>query len=637
MFSMDKIMNLIYNFAVLNYTTISTITSYNCVLDRDAVEYMHHVRFLLVSDPTKGFIKLQDPNLNFGIVKNVGCPKFQKKYGYGGIIVGKMLFNSSRFLTLIYSQRFYAMTFKREFIELPKGFSFKPSKDSPLNIVEGENKVTFYQMNSSSLIYIICHPDVLFLAYELIKYNKDKITLRYFKSIKSDIIANWISEISKKLQSGQYHFSTITQNSIIENKKCFMFPYFFYDIIVQKALTIVIFEFYEQTFLEYSHGFHTGRNYQTALKMVKQNFQNSNWFIKFNLTQCLDNINSIKILKLLGNYITCSVTLALISSSFKTNAIIQGKNIIKDALGISTKLITNIYLHELDLFIKKLLGFYIKNKTHQKKSNFNYIKYKIIKFYGLSEVQKSLKRLLDKHSTKKPNKKNLHQLVYVRYSNEFVIGVSGFHKSALILINQVKSFLINSLELNPKDILLKKFSQGVNFLNYFITNKKLKERPFYLLKYNNSKNSFIKNSYSLKLHLPIFKLLDQLATCGYYVWNRQKKRVMPTASLCLVNQKHNHIILLYNSIILDILSFYSIADNRKAVGSLIHGLKWSCNLTLALKHKLRTSAKTYKTFGAKLSCPDNHTYLYMPKSFTKPFWYKNIFNKYYKINHQLLS
>jgi len=95
--------------------------------------------------------------------------------------------------------------------------------------------------------------------------------------------------------------------------------------------------------------------------------------------------------------------------------------------------------------------------------------------------------------------------------------------------------------------------------------------------------------------------------------------MQPCGMRSLVNMAHRDILLLYNAVIHGILNYYRCADNRKSLGSIIHGLKMSCALTLALKFKLRTAAKAFKRFGGKLTfkTEKNSIDLFIPNTFAR--------------------
>jgi hypothetical protein len=320
----------------------------------------------------------------------------------------------------------------------------------------------------------------------------------------------------------------------------------------------------------------------------------------------------------LSLYIDCKKTLALIYSYFKSNFNLRYKNFIDDSFKTLkdynfSQLLNNVFLHELDLLIKKIISENTLGKISKKGAEFSLIQDKIIMFRGLSEVQSSLKLKLCKIPIKNYMDPRYSRLSYVRYANEFIIGVLGSYKKSCVVLNQIKHFLIKTLELsiNHKNIFIKKFTEGVNFLGTSIITKKYKENPFSLLLYNNIKSRLVKVYSRIYFYLPISKLLNRLIICGYYIWNHKKKFATPTAMLSLVNQTHSKILLLYNSIIFYILSFYNVVDNRKFICNIVHDLKGSCALTLALKYKLRTSSKTYNIFGPKLVCPNTNNKLHI--------------------------
>jgi hypothetical protein len=92
---------------------------------------------------------------------------------------------------------------------------------------------------------------------------------------------------------------------------------------------------------------------------------------------------------------------------------------------------------------------------------------------------------------------------------------------------------------------------------------------------------------------------------------------MGTARKSLVNLDHADIIRYFNSIVRGVINYYSFADNRSSLGSIVRLMQQSCALTLALKYKLRTMAKAFKKFGTLLKCPDTGTEFYLPGKLTR--------------------
>ena len=78
-------------------------------------------------------------------------------------------------------------------------------------------------------------------------------------------------------------------------------------------------------------------------------------------------------------------------------------------------------------------------------------------------------------------------------------------------------------------------------------------------------------------------------------------KTKPTRVGRIVNLDMPDILKYYNSVIRSILHYYSFADNRSSLGTIIHGLKNSCALTLRSKNKLPSRAAVFKKFGSLLT------------------------------------
>jgi hypothetical protein len=70
-----------------------------------------------------------------------------------------------------------------------------------------------------------------------------------------------------------------------------------HEIVVQKAVEIVLSSIYIPTFLKTSHGLATPvakRGCYSALKQIAMEFKNCVWFINVNLNTCLHSIDLSK-------------------------------------------------------------------------------------------------------------------------------------------------------------------------------------------------------------------------------------------------------------------------------------------------------------------------------------------------------
>jgi hypothetical protein len=108
-----------------------------------------------------------------------------------------------------------------------------------------------------------------------------------------------------------------------------------------------------------------------------------------------------------------------------------------------------------------------------------------------------------------------------------------------------------------------------------------------------------KKTMDLRIEAPIIKILNHLTTAGFY--KKKNGFFSPTRVGRIYNYDMPDILRYYNSIIRELLNYYTFADNRSSLGMVIHGLKHSCALTLRGKLKAKTKATIFKKFGSKLT------------------------------------
>lgn len=211
---------------------------------------------------------------------------------------------------------------------------------------------------------------------------------------------------------------------------------------------------------------------------------------------------------------------------------------------------------------------------------------------------------------------NFRRMAYVRYADDFVIGIIGPRKLAVDIIEKTHLFLSEhlGLEMNKEKTVLTKFSKGINFLGFNIKSRNVDEKPIKLVKKRK-----VRVTPRISFHAPITKLLERLTVRGYFKRVKATTRMQPRGTRSLINLAHKDILLRYNAVIHGILNYYNCADNRKSLGIIIHGLKMSCALTLALKFKLKTAAKVFKKFGGKLTyrTEGKSIDLFIPKTFAR--------------------
>lgn len=367
-----------------------------------------------------------------------------------------------------------------------------------------------------------------------------------------------------------------------------------------------------------SHGSRPNRGNHRALKAIKTKFKGVKWCIEADIDSNFPSISHKVLMKLLRRRIGCDKFLSLIKNSIKAGYVYKG-DFIESDVGIfqgnvTSPILNNIYLHELDLFMASLSDSFIKGKARRKSPVYRKLQYEMGQLNDVSQI-KRLRRELWKTPSKDPRDPNFKRLHYVRYVDDFVVGVVGSREETVEIQNRIKRFLWDELKLvlNDEKTFITHFSkQFISFLGALIKGDWETEKRIALVKKRGVTRK-VKITSRVVFHAPIKEVFEKATLNGFF--KKKMGKFVPTKVGRLINLDHADIITFYNANIRGILNYYSFVNNRKSLGSFVHGLKHSCARTLALKYKLRFASKAYRRFGGKLKCPTTGIELFIPKTF----------------------
>merc|ERR1712151_1082674 len=105
------------------------------------------------------------------------------------------------------------------------------------------------------------------------------------------------------------------------------------------------------------------------------------------------------------------------------------------------------------------------------------------------------------------------------------------------------------------------------------------------------------------LKAPIKSIFETAVSNGFFKRHNKRRNgeFVPTSVGRCINLDHSDIVRYYNSVIQGVLNYYSFVNNRRSLGSFVHGLKF----------KLRHASKVFKKFGSKLKCPNTGAGLFI--------------------------
>jgi group II intron reverse transcriptase/maturase len=373
----------------------------------------------------------------------------------------------------------------------------------------------------------------------------------------------------------------------------------FNDKMVEEVLRMVLEAYYEPQFRNSSHGFRPERGCHTALDTIAT-WKGVRWFIEGDIKGCFDNLSHKVIIKLLRRKIKDQSLLKLIENMLKAGYVENWKYHETYSGtpqgGICSPIIANIVLHELDKFIEdEIIPEYTQGK--QRKLNMEYIQLsgreRRARKRGDWKTAKELRKQYTKLPSRLPNDPGFRRLWYVRYADDFLLGLIGTKEDALTIKKKIREFLKSiGLEMSTEKTLITHARTGkARFLNYHIN-----------LTNNKDKVGVIKKHPIAGTHKR-----RTSGNCLYFsipidVTRKWLKRVQKGGrTQCrneLVNLSDYDIITTYEVELQGLINYYSRIFNLQQLRHLRY--KWSESLikTLAAKHRTKKRAirRKYQRF-----------------------------------------
>lgn len=377
------------------------------------------------------------------------------------------------------------------------------------------------------------------------------------------------------------------------------------DKIVQEGMKILLNAIFEKDFRKSSHAFQTNKGCHTALNQIRLEFGKVNWFIEGDIDQQYPSINHSILIELLREKIQDEPFIDLIYKYLKIGygeAATEKITPMKVGLAqgrLISPILFNIYMRPFDVWVEDTL---IPKYSISKRTKTNPEDTKMIRTYG-----KFTRTAIDKNSV-------YGRVFYVRYGDDFILGIKGSKKTCEIINTELKSFLAKRLQLCltiDKTKITHSIKDKALFLGYQICCPSIAKM---LVDYN-AKGKFMKNTTHTILLAPVSRVLKRLKEKGFL-----NSKNMPTRNGRYTNIDLWNIVENYLAIQKEILDYYAMANNYGRLAVRVHySLKYSCALTISSKMKLRTMKRVFKKYGKELTIQRDKKAISFPNiSYTRP-------------------
>jgi group II intron reverse transcriptase/maturase len=530
-------------------------------------------------------------------LRTTGYPKGRKLYGYGESIVPAPLGRDSG---------------NRLFSSIVPSLNSFPDAVGTLETL-GRKSTNDPNQLFYGLISAISNPKVIILAYELIKSKQGNTTRGINHTTLDGIDLDWIDRISKQIQAGKFKFKPVRRTYIPKtgkpNEKRPLGIANPPEKVVQKALQLILEAIYEPLFADYSHGFRPNRSCHTALKSCYAKLNGIKWVIEGGIAKCFDKIPHNKLMSILGRKIKCQKTIALLNSALKAGFIELGGIAQRQLEGtpqgsVLSPLLCNIYMNELDLFMQDLIDSFNRGKVRQRNPVYRKLSHLIRKASLSGDIQLLKSLRLERWNTLagNPIDPNFRRCIYIRYADDFIIGTIGSKAETLIILEKVRTFLRNDLGLDlnmDKTHVIHFRKNPVPFLGAIMKGYGHLKGTYIIQITHSGSRRHLAQALPVRLEAPIKKIFDRLVTGGFF--RKVNSIYKPIRVGRLFNLDMPDILKNFNNVIRGYMNYYTFADNRSSLGMIMHGLKWSCALTLRSKFKLNTTAAVFKKFGKYLT------------------------------------
>jgi group II intron reverse transcriptase/maturase len=460
--------------------------------------------------------------------------------------------------------------------------------DTTLTIIADRGKKGLPLGNVYRRLY---NPDLYLRAYGRLYRNEGAMTKGTTPETVDGMSLRKIEDIIELLRNERFQWTPVRRTLIpkANGKSRPLGIPTWTDKLLQEVMRSILEAYYEPQFSPTSHGFRPERGCHTALKDIFHAWTGSRWFIEGDIKGCFDNIDHSVLLTILREKIRDNRFLILVEKLLKAGYLEKWSY--RPTLsgtpqgGIVSPLLANIYLDRLDKFVEQtLVPKYTKGDIRRRNKDYIRLIAKIQKLRKNGADEESLKPL--KNEARRIGHGDQYdpdyrRLRYIRYADDFLLGLTGPKNEAEDIKVQLEQFLRDhlKLEMSPeKTLITHAGTEQARFLGYDIG---VRNGP-----------SFGKTTPGkISLRMPPQKLETKIA--------KYTRRGKPIHRAELRNASDFYIVETYGSEFRGVAQYYAFAQNRFWLNHLRWVMETSMLKTIAHIHQT-TVTKTARRLKAEV-------------------------------------
>jgi len=441
------------------------------------------------------------------------------------------------------------------------------------------------------------NPQLYLLAYGRIYANKGAMTPGVTGETADGMSMGKIGRIIDAMRHERYRFAPVRRVYIPKKngkRRPLGLPTWS-DKLVGEVIRLLLEAYYEPQFSGRSHGFRPRRGCHTALTDVANTWTGTTWFVEGDIADCFGSLDHQVMLSTLSEKIHDNRFLRLMRNMLQAGYLedwVWGATLSGSPQGgVTSPILSNIYLHKLDNFVEQVL---IPEYTRGTRRRHNPA------YHKWSKVIERARRRGDREAVREARQRRrplpamdtrdpgYRRLRYIRYADDQLLGFAGPKAEAEQIKQRLAQFLREDLKLalsDEKTLITHARTGAARFLGYEIT---AHHDPSKGARGRRWTDGFI------KLNVPRSVIKAKTA--------RYLRRGKPAHRSDLVNHSDHTIVATFGAEYRGLVQYYLLAGNVYWMSRVEWAMRTSMLRTLAAKHRSSVS-KMKARHKAKIQTP----------------------------------